>query len=202
MKINNRVKIRLILMGAVILLAVFLMPNIVVAHPGNTAADGCHYCRTNCDKWGVPWNERHCHGSVKSTPSPSTPRIVSTPVATPVPTPVCSIEKVTEEIYFEIEKIDDSNLAKGQSEIMTNGEKGVKEKSFEVCKLDGKETSRKLITEAIVKAPIKQVLKIGTKEPEGKVAGEKSSKAGVWTILIILAAIIALIIWAFIKRKK
>lgn len=33
------------------------------AHPGNTAADGCHYCRTNCDKWGVPWNERHCHNA-------------------------------------------------------------------------------------------------------------------------------------------
>ncbi|MDP3941042.1 MAG: thermonuclease family protein [bacterium] len=32
------------------------------AHPGRTAADGCHYCRTNCDQWGVPWNERHCHG--------------------------------------------------------------------------------------------------------------------------------------------
>lgn len=33
-----------------------------LAHPGNTASDGCHYCRTNCDYWGVPWNERHCHG--------------------------------------------------------------------------------------------------------------------------------------------
>ncbi len=33
-----------------------------MAHPGNTASDGCHYCRTNCDKWGVPWNQRHCHG--------------------------------------------------------------------------------------------------------------------------------------------
>ncbi len=32
-----------------------------VAHPGNTASDGCHYCRTNCDRWGVPWYERHCH---------------------------------------------------------------------------------------------------------------------------------------------
>ena len=31
------------------------------AHPGRTASDGCHYCRTNCDKWGVPWGERHCH---------------------------------------------------------------------------------------------------------------------------------------------
>lgn len=32
------------------------------AHPGRTASDGCHYCRTNCDKWGVAWNRRHCHG--------------------------------------------------------------------------------------------------------------------------------------------
>ena len=34
----------------------------VNAHPGNTASDGCHYCWTNCDYWGVPWNVRHCHG--------------------------------------------------------------------------------------------------------------------------------------------
>lgn len=34
----------------------------VAAHPGGTAADGCHYCRTNCDRWGVAWGERHCHG--------------------------------------------------------------------------------------------------------------------------------------------
>lgn len=38
----------------------------VFAHPGNTAADGCHYCRTNCDKWGEAWNQRHCHGGSSS----------------------------------------------------------------------------------------------------------------------------------------
>ena len=30
-------------------------------HPGNTAADGCHSCRTNCAKWGEVAGERHCH---------------------------------------------------------------------------------------------------------------------------------------------
>jgi len=40
----------------------------VSAHPGRTASDGCHYCRTNCGSWGVPWNERHCHGRVKDDP--------------------------------------------------------------------------------------------------------------------------------------
>ena len=56
---------RLILALAILL----LLPAIVFAHPGRTASDGCHYCRTNCDKWGVPWGERHCH-SRESEPAP------------------------------------------------------------------------------------------------------------------------------------
>ena len=39
-----------------------------LAHPGRTASDGCHYCRTNCSSWGVPWNERHCHGRASEDP--------------------------------------------------------------------------------------------------------------------------------------
>lgn len=65
------------------------------AHPGRTASDGCHYCRTNCDSWGVPWNARHCHGGVPatintieteptSTPVPTTPPPTSTPTSTPI----------------------------------------------------------------------------------------------------------------------
>lgn len=72
---------------AVLLMLLFLgmavpASSLLHAHPGRTAADGCHYCRTNCDKYGVPWNERHCHGGsapartapVQSTPTPSTPK--------------------------------------------------------------------------------------------------------------------------------
>ncbi len=33
----------------------------IFAHPGGTARDGCHYCRTDCDKWGEAKNRRHCH---------------------------------------------------------------------------------------------------------------------------------------------
>lgn len=42
----------------------------IYAHPGNTASDGCHYCRTNCDYWGVPWGERHCHNTPPATVEP------------------------------------------------------------------------------------------------------------------------------------
>ena len=45
------------------------------AHPGRTAADGCHYCRTNCDKWGEVADARHCHGQTsrarQNGPSPA-----------------------------------------------------------------------------------------------------------------------------------
>ena len=63
----------------------------VYAHPGNTASDGCHYCRTNCDKWGEAWDERHCHSggaqlppitTKKSTPLP-TKMIASSPTPSP-----------------------------------------------------------------------------------------------------------------------
>jgi hypothetical protein len=44
------------------LLVLFTCTTNIYAHPGRTASDGCHYCRTNCDSWGVAWNQRHCHG--------------------------------------------------------------------------------------------------------------------------------------------
>ena len=52
---------------AAVIIALLGAP-IVSAHPGNTAADGCHYCKTNCDKYGVPWNERHCHNGEAASP--------------------------------------------------------------------------------------------------------------------------------------
>ena len=85
------------------LLVVFLLiisiycavPREIYAHPGNTAADGCHYCRTNCDKWGVPWNERHCHGG-GSAPAPQaavaeqTAPVVATPILVPTVKPTAT----------------------------------------------------------------------------------------------------------------
>lgn len=36
-------------------------PKNVLAHPGKTDGNGCHYCRTNCSKWGLNNDEYHCH---------------------------------------------------------------------------------------------------------------------------------------------
>ncbi len=60
----------------------------VFAHPGNTASDGCHYCRTNCDKWGVAWNERHCHGGTESAPAkPEVEKAIPLPTRKPTRIP-------------------------------------------------------------------------------------------------------------------
>jgi len=55
-------------------------PLFVSAHPGNTDSSGGHYCRTNCDYWGVPWNQWHSHGgnsyrppSNFTSPAPTVP---------------------------------------------------------------------------------------------------------------------------------
>jgi hypothetical protein len=59
---------------SILALAIALMSfGTAMAHPGNTASDGCHYCRTNCSSWGVPWNTRHCHGGYVAAPPIQTP---------------------------------------------------------------------------------------------------------------------------------
>ena len=42
-------------------LLVLLLPGLALAHPGRTASDGCHYCKSNCEKWGEIYGARHCH---------------------------------------------------------------------------------------------------------------------------------------------
>lgn len=47
-------------------LVLFAIGSNIQAHPGRTASDGCHYCKTNCAKWGVPQGQRHCHYAPES----------------------------------------------------------------------------------------------------------------------------------------
>ena len=45
-----------------------ILPSTLFAHPGRTDGNGGHYCRTNCDQYGVPWNEWHSNSG--SNPAP------------------------------------------------------------------------------------------------------------------------------------
>jgi len=50
-------------------LGIFIFfPALSLAHPGGTAADGGHYCWTNCSYYGVPYGERHFHYKTLTVP--------------------------------------------------------------------------------------------------------------------------------------
>lgn len=60
--------------------AFLLLPGNILAHPGRTDSNGCHYCRTNCAKWGLANNEYHCHngsGTSSKKKTSSTKTVVS-----------------------------------------------------------------------------------------------------------------------------
>jgi hypothetical protein len=75
-----------------ILSTFFIFTKPVNAHPGRTASDGCHYCRTNCDKWGEVQDERHCHNTPAPAPTPASPPTPDYTAPSPVinTTPTCA----------------------------------------------------------------------------------------------------------------
>lgn len=49
------------IISAVIVAGGLFTAPVALAHPGGTSWDKCHYCKTNCSKWGYTPNTRHCH---------------------------------------------------------------------------------------------------------------------------------------------
>lgn len=90
---------------------IFSFTSVAFAHPGRTAADGCHYCRTNCDRWGEAWDQRHCHGAPLApaqtyTPPPviisePEPVVVTEPIATSKPQVTAKSETVATPVAQE-----------------------------------------------------------------------------------------------------
>ena len=93
-----------------IVLVVVLMANSAFSHPGRTAADGCHYCRTNCAKWGEVAGARHCHGqkSQRQTPAPRYRQNVPPPARQPPP-PQERIRKTPIEIQDGTPRVVDAD---------------------------------------------------------------------------------------------
>lgn len=80
---------------------------------------------------------------------------------------VIRIEKVTdvveEPLDFAVVTKKDANLTKGKEKVVTEGQKGLMKKEYEVVLENGKEVSRKLIAEKKVKDKKDKVVAVGTK---------------------------------------
>lgn len=70
--------------------------------------------------------------------------------------------KETEVIPYDTVTQNDASMAQGTSRVVVEGANGERTKTFEVTYTDGKETSRKLISADITKAPVNRVVANGT----------------------------------------
>lgn len=69
----------------------------------------------------------------------------------------------TETIKHDTKKIKDSSMYEGQTKVETEGENGKKEYTYSVTYVDGKETSRTLVSSEVVKEAVTEVIRVGTK---------------------------------------
>lgn len=77
------------------------------------------------------------------------------------------------EIPFETISEDDSKLYRGRTEIDTKGVPGTKYVDSYVTKINGEVTEENIIEEKVIKEPVNQIQRVGTKEPPPSVGTGK-----------------------------
>ncbi|WP_456272833.1 ubiquitin-like domain-containing protein [Bacillus sp. AK031] len=94
---------------------------------------------------------------------------------------VVRVEKVTDVVEepkdFSVVTRKDSGLTKGKEEVVQAGQQGLIEKKYEVVKENGKEVSRKLVSEKTVKESQDKIVNVGTKVLVAQVSRGTSSSA-------------------------
>lgn len=90
-----------------------------------------------------------------------------------------SHEKITEdvEIPFTTKEVSDSSLEKGKKKVKVKGETGTKRIVYSVTTTDGVETERVVLSEDVIKEPVEQVVRVGTK-PKSKAKKSVVTNAG------------------------
>jgi uncharacterized protein YabE (DUF348 family) len=95
---------------------------------------------------------------------------------------VTRVEKVTdvveEPIDYAVVTKKDSDLSKGKEEIVQQGEEGLVERKYEIVKENGKEVSRKLLSEKTLKESKDKVVNVGTKVLVAQVSRGASESSG------------------------
>lgn len=95
------------------------------------------------------------------TPAPSR---TATPTPSPTPTPETVVTEVSErtDVPFARTTVEDAAMPKGESRITTVGVVGAKTTTYRVTTVDGVETKREQVREALNRAPVTEVTAVGT----------------------------------------
>jgi hypothetical protein len=70
----------------------------------------------------------------------------------------------TQSIPFTETTVNDPSLAKGKTEVRTQGVNGEKTLTYEVTYTNGVQTDKRLVREVVTKEPVQKVTAIGTKQ--------------------------------------
>lgn len=87
-----------------------------------------------------------------------------------VPVPCLSVRATRtvtyeEDIPFTTRQVEDSNMYRGRSAVVTAGVVGKKEVEATIVKINGIEVSRTILSETTLSEPVEKVVKVGTKTP-------------------------------------
>lgn len=86
----------------------------------------------------------------------------------------------TRDIDFDTKKVKDKTLAKGETEVKTEGEKGERELTLRQETRNGKKGEEEVLKSKVTKEPVAEVIKVGTKvegKKEEKQDDEKNSES-------------------------
>ncbi|TDP99386.1 MULTISPECIES: G5 domain-containing protein [unclassified Leifsonia] len=116
---------------------------------------------------GIAANAANHPAAEDAAATSSTSSASASPSATPSPTPSVEVrtETADEVIPFAATNADDPGHDVGWSAVTTAGANGVKTKTYRVTYVDGVETSRELVSEAVTTAPVDQVTSVGSRQP-------------------------------------
>ncbi|QQZ09485.1 G5 and 3D domain-containing protein [Heyndrickxia vini] len=82
---------------------------------------------------------------------------------------------VEEPIDYAVQTRKDTDLLKGQEKVIQHGQNGLVRKEYEVTKENGKEVSRKLINEDLIKKSKEKIVMVGTKVVTAQVSRGEAS---------------------------
>ncbi|WP_309080527.1 transglycosylase family protein [Zhihengliuella sp.] len=83
----------------------------------------------------------------------------------------------TEAIPHETEKVEDSSMDRGDTEVETEGVDGVREITSQVTLHDGEVESTEVVDTKVAEKPVTEVIKVGTKREEPKPEPKSSSSS-------------------------
>ena len=93
---------------------------------------------------------------------------------------VITVKRVTKELVTEEVRTDykvvyqaDSSLVIGETKVAQKGRTGIEKKTYEITRVDGKKTEKKLVESEVIKKKRDKIISYGTKILSGKPAGLK-----------------------------